>query len=73
MSLTGSKTDNLLGAISSNYFLNIFYKKWRGIIFSFPLLVTPIESQNSLIASGVYPLLLNPFKVNILGSSHPLT
>ena len=50
-----------------------FSKKCKGIIFSFPLLVTPIESQNSLMASGVYPLLLKPSNVNILGSSQPFT
>lgn len=43
------------------------------MIFSFPLLVTLTKSQKSLIESAVYPLRLNPFKVKILGSSHPST
>jgi hypothetical protein len=71
--LTGLMTVNLLGAIKSKCFLNIFSKKWRGMIFSFPLRVTPMLSQNSFIADGVYPLLLKPLIVKILGSSQPKT
>jgi hypothetical protein len=73
VSKTGSKTVNRRGQLTSNYLLKIDSKKCKGIIFSFPLLVTPIESQNSLITDAGYPRRRKPFKVNIRGSSHPLT
>ena len=37
------------------------------------LFAMPIRSQNSRIASAVYPLLRIPLMVDILGSSQPLT
>src|SRR5690606_35654716 len=40
---------------------------------TFSLFAIPMVSANFLIDAGVYPLLLNPEMVGILGSSHELT
>ena len=66
--LIGSITAIVLGAFASRSVLILFSNQLIDIIFSFPLLVTPTLSTKLLIASGVYPLLLRPSIVGILGS-----
>ena len=68
---TGSKTPITLLAVlfKSSRILNS--NKATSIIFS--RLETPTVSIKLLIDAGVYPRLLNPEIVGILGSSHPET